>query len=102
MHKDGITVAEYWTELPPKAELEQHLHQALLEAQERLARRGAGCCWEGAGMSESWESYALGFLDSMVGSGLARLASSDTDVTEKCKPKRLVAHKKRAQDAMNS
>ncbi|MDH4480597.1 MAG: hypothetical protein QE283_12040 [Rhodoferax sp.] len=22
MHKDGITVAEYWTELPPKAELE--------------------------------------------------------------------------------
>jgi hypothetical protein len=30
----------YWTELPPKAELEQHLHQALLEARERLARRG--------------------------------------------------------------
>ena len=25
MHKDGITVAEYWTELPPKAELEQLL-----------------------------------------------------------------------------
>ena len=23
MHKDGITVAEYWTELPPKAELER-------------------------------------------------------------------------------
>lgn len=40
MHKDGITVAEYWTELPPKAELEQHLHQALMEARERLARRG--------------------------------------------------------------
>ena len=40
MHKDGITVAEYWTELPPKAELEQHLHQALLEARERLTRRG--------------------------------------------------------------
>ena len=40
MHKDGITVAEYWTELPPKAELEQKLHQALLEARERLARRG--------------------------------------------------------------
>jgi predicted nuclease of restriction endonuclease-like (RecB) superfamily len=40
MHKDGITVAEYWTELPPKAELEQHLHQALIEARERLARRG--------------------------------------------------------------
>lgn len=40
MHKDGITVAEYWTELPTKAELEQHLHQALLEAREQLARRG--------------------------------------------------------------
>lgn len=40
MHKDGITVAEYWTELLPKAELEQHLHQALIEARERLARRG--------------------------------------------------------------
>ncbi len=40
MHKDGITVAEYWTELPPKAELEQKLHAALIEARERLARRG--------------------------------------------------------------
>lgn len=40
MHKDGITVAEYWTELPPRAELEQRLHQALQEARERLARRG--------------------------------------------------------------
>ncbi len=40
MHKDGITVAEYWTELPPKAALEQKLHAALLEARERLARRG--------------------------------------------------------------
>jgi hypothetical protein len=40
MHKDGITVAEYWTELPPKAELKQKLHAALLEARERLARRG--------------------------------------------------------------
>lgn len=40
MYKDGITVAEYWTELPPKAELERHLHQALIEARERLARRG--------------------------------------------------------------
>ena len=40
MHKDGITVAEYWTELPPKAELVHKLHAALLEARERLARRG--------------------------------------------------------------
>ena len=40
IHKDGITVAEYWTELPPKTELEQQLHQALIEVRERLARRG--------------------------------------------------------------
>ena len=40
MHTDGITVAEYWTELPPKAELEQKLHAALLEAREGMARRG--------------------------------------------------------------
>ncbi|MBQ0961634.1 DUF1016 family protein [Ideonella sp. 4Y11] len=40
MHKDGITVAEYWTELPPKADLEQRLHQALVEARETIARRG--------------------------------------------------------------
>ena len=39
MHKDGITVAEYWTELPPKAELEQRLHEALRDARERLVRR---------------------------------------------------------------
>ena len=38
--KDGITVAEYWTELPPKAELEQQLHQMLTQARERLAQRG--------------------------------------------------------------
>ena len=40
MHKDGITVAEYWTELPPKAELERQLHAALVDARARLARRG--------------------------------------------------------------
>jgi len=39
MHKDGITVAEYWTELPPKAELERQLRSALAEARERLERR---------------------------------------------------------------
>jgi predicted nuclease of restriction endonuclease-like (RecB) superfamily len=39
MQKDGITVAEYWTEMPPKAELERHLHQTLIEARERLAQR---------------------------------------------------------------
>lgn len=40
MDRDGITMTEYWTELPPKAELEQKLHSALLEARERLTRRG--------------------------------------------------------------
>lgn len=39
MHKDGITVAEYWTELPPKADLERQLRSALAEARERLERR---------------------------------------------------------------
>ena len=38
MHQDGIMVAEYWTELPPKAELEKRLHEALIIARERLAR----------------------------------------------------------------
>ncbi|WP_310461808.1 PDDEXK nuclease domain-containing protein [Sphaerotilus sp.] len=40
MQRDGIVVAEYWTDLPPKAELERQLHQMLVEARERLARRG--------------------------------------------------------------
>ena len=40
IHKYGITVAEYWTELPPKVELEQKLRAALLEAREPLARSG--------------------------------------------------------------
>jgi predicted nuclease of restriction endonuclease-like (RecB) superfamily len=39
MHKDGIMVAEYWTELPPKALLEEKIHAALVEARERLARK---------------------------------------------------------------
>jgi len=39
MHKDGIVVAEYWTELPPKKELEQKIHDLLQEARERLTRR---------------------------------------------------------------
>lgn len=46
MHKDGIMVAEYWTDLPPKKEIEQRLHQALAEARERLAR---GMSIEGRG-----------------------------------------------------
>jgi hypothetical protein len=39
MQKDGIMVAEYWTELPPKHELEAKLHQAMIEARERIERR---------------------------------------------------------------
>lgn len=39
MHKDGIMVAEYWTELPPKKQLEQKLHLALIEAKERFERK---------------------------------------------------------------
>ncbi|HQQ02405.1 MAG TPA: PDDEXK nuclease domain-containing protein [Bacteroidales bacterium] len=38
LHKDGIMVAEYLTELPPKNILEQKLHQALTEAKERIEK----------------------------------------------------------------
>lgn len=40
MHRDGIVVAEYWTALPPKAELEAKLGGIVRDARERLARRG--------------------------------------------------------------
>jgi predicted nuclease of restriction endonuclease-like (RecB) superfamily len=39
MDKDGIMVAEYWTDLPPKKELEEKVHALLIEARERLASR---------------------------------------------------------------
>lgn len=39
MHKDGIMVAEYWTELPPKKELEKKLHTAFIEARERFEQK---------------------------------------------------------------
>lgn len=39
MHKDGIMVAEYWTDLPPKAELEKKLLSLLIEAKERIEIR---------------------------------------------------------------
>jgi predicted nuclease of restriction endonuclease-like (RecB) superfamily len=39
MHKDGIMVAEYWTELPPRNKLEEKLHIALKEAKERIERK---------------------------------------------------------------
>tara|TARA_B110000114_G_C15096811_1_gene402068 strand:- start:3090 stop:4109 length:1020 start_codon:yes stop_codon:yes gene_type:complete len=39
MHKDGIMVAEYWTELPAKNILEAKLNQAVIDAKERIERR---------------------------------------------------------------
>ena len=39
MGKAGIAVAEYWTELPPKAEFERKIKEILCEARERLSRR---------------------------------------------------------------
>ncbi|WP_118973481.1 PDDEXK nuclease domain-containing protein [Taibaiella koreensis] len=39
MHKDGIMVAEYWTELPPKKELERKIHNILIEARERIENK---------------------------------------------------------------
>jgi hypothetical protein len=39
MHKDGIMVAEYWTELPPQKQLKQKIHSMLAEARERLDRK---------------------------------------------------------------
>ena len=42
MHRDGILVAEYWTEMPPKKELELKLHQLMIEARERIARNKIG------------------------------------------------------------
>ncbi len=42
MHKDGIMVAEYWTVMPPKIELEAKLHQLLMEAKERIEQNKLG------------------------------------------------------------
>lgn len=39
MHKDGIVVAEYWTELPSKKQLEQKIHSILIEERERIERK---------------------------------------------------------------
>jgi predicted nuclease of restriction endonuclease-like (RecB) superfamily len=36
MHKDGIMVAEYWTEILPKKELEEKLHSLIIEVKQRL------------------------------------------------------------------
>jgi predicted nuclease of restriction endonuclease-like (RecB) superfamily len=37
--KSGIAVAQYWTQLPPKAEFERKIREILTEAKERLERR---------------------------------------------------------------
>lgn len=39
MHKGGIMVAEYWSELPPKEKLEKKLHSLLIEVKERIERK---------------------------------------------------------------
>ena len=39
LDKEGIAVAEYWTDLPPKAEFERRIKEIVDEAQERLERR---------------------------------------------------------------
>lgn len=39
MGKDGIMVAEYWTELPAKSLLEAKLHQALLQAKAQIEEK---------------------------------------------------------------
>jgi predicted nuclease of restriction endonuclease-like (RecB) superfamily len=38
MHKDGIVVAEYWTELPPKKVLGQKIHEIVTETRELFER----------------------------------------------------------------
>ena len=39
LNKSGIVVAEYWTEMPPKADFERKIREILAEARERLDRR---------------------------------------------------------------
>jgi len=39
LDKEGIAVAEYWTQLPPKTEFGQKIREIYEEAQERLERR---------------------------------------------------------------
>ena len=39
LDKEGIAVAEFWTQLPPKNELEQKIKEIYQEAKERLERR---------------------------------------------------------------
>jgi predicted nuclease of restriction endonuclease-like (RecB) superfamily len=41
LDQEGIAVAEYWTQLPPKIEFERKIYEIYAEAQERLERRKA-------------------------------------------------------------
>jgi len=50
LHRDGIAVAEYWTDLPPKGELEARIQAMLRNARERLARRDAALLTDGSGL----------------------------------------------------
>jgi predicted nuclease of restriction endonuclease-like (RecB) superfamily len=43
MHKDGIMVAEYWTELPPKKLLEQKIREIVTETRELFERNKQPC-----------------------------------------------------------
>ncbi|MCL2090090.1 MAG: PDDEXK nuclease domain-containing protein [Micrococcales bacterium] len=52
MHKDGIAVAEYWTDLPPKKELEERIQLILRQTKERLARRELPAALERPGTSD--------------------------------------------------
>ncbi|MDR1538308.1 MAG: hypothetical protein LBU32_09995 [Clostridiales bacterium] len=37
LDKSGIAVAEYWTDLPPKADFERKIQEILFEAREGLS-----------------------------------------------------------------
>jgi hypothetical protein len=39
LDKEGIAVAEYWTQLPPRTEFEKKISEIYEEAKERLERR---------------------------------------------------------------
>ena len=39
LDKSGIVVAEYWTDMPPRADFERKIREILAEAKERLERR---------------------------------------------------------------
>lgn len=53
MHNDGIVVAEYWTLLPPKEELQARIAAIYRDAQERIARRQLSAGSTGASASHS-------------------------------------------------